>query len=103
MTFTVRAPASSANLGPGFDSLGLSVPLFTTLRVTPQQVTEVVPLGEELPAMLQYLSAPGAEDADTVDSICGHSTHLPSNPLRHDRNRRSSNRTPMSVSSPSTA
>ena len=48
MTFTVRAPASSANLGPGFDSLGLSVPLFTTLRVTPQEVTEVVPLGPAL-------------------------------------------------------
>lgn len=48
VTFTVRAPASSANLGPGFDSLGLSVPLYTTLRVTPQDVTEVVPLGAEL-------------------------------------------------------
>lgn len=46
--FTVRAPASSANLGPGFDSLGLSLPLFTTLTVTPQAVTEVVPLGPEL-------------------------------------------------------
>ncbi|PTA67617.1 homoserine kinase [Deinococcus arcticus] len=48
MTFTVRAPASSANLGPGFDSLGLSVPLYTTVRVTPQAVTEVVPLGADL-------------------------------------------------------
>lgn len=47
-SFTVRAPASSANLGPGFDSLGLSVPLFTTLRVTPQERTEIVPLGEAL-------------------------------------------------------
>ncbi|GHF47098.1 homoserine kinase [Deinococcus metalli] len=47
-TFTVRAPASSANLGPGFDSLGLSVPLYTTLRVTPQAVTQVVPLGPDL-------------------------------------------------------
>lgn len=46
--FTVRAPASSANLGPGFDSLGLSVPLYTVLHVTPQDVTEVVPLGPEL-------------------------------------------------------
>lgn len=46
--FTVRAPASSANLGPGFDSLGLSVPLYTTLRVTPQDKAEVVPLGTEL-------------------------------------------------------
>lgn len=47
-TFTVRAPASSANLGPGFDSLGLSVPLYTTLRVTPQATTEIVPMGAEL-------------------------------------------------------
>ncbi|MFB9995491.1 homoserine kinase [Deinococcus oregonensis] len=46
--FTVRAPASSANLGPGFDSLGLSVPLYTTLRVTPQHQTEVVPMGAGL-------------------------------------------------------
>ncbi|MDB5045214.1 MAG: serine kinase, partial [Deinococcus sp.] len=46
--FTDRAPASSANLGPGFDSLGLSVPLYTTLRVTPQTVTEVVPMGAGL-------------------------------------------------------
>ncbi|WP_407569356.1 homoserine kinase [Deinococcus altitudinis] len=47
-TFTVRAPASSANLGPGFDSLGISLGLFTTLRVTRQARTEVVPLGPDL-------------------------------------------------------
>jgi len=44
----VRAPASSANLGPGFDSLGLSLSLFTTLRVTRQARTEIVPLGADL-------------------------------------------------------
>ncbi|MGY2893313.1 homoserine kinase [Deinococcus sp. UYEF24] len=47
-SFTVRAPASSANLGPGFDSLGISLGLFTTLRVTRQAQTEVVPLGPDL-------------------------------------------------------
>lgn len=47
-TFTVRVPASSANLGPGFDSLGISLGLFTTLRVTRQSRTEVVPLGPDL-------------------------------------------------------
>lgn len=47
-SLTVRAPASSANLGPGFDSLGLSLPLYTTLTVTPQAVTEVMPSGSEL-------------------------------------------------------
>ena len=47
-SFTVRAPASSANLGPGFDSLGISLGLFTTLRVTRQAFTQVVPLGPDL-------------------------------------------------------
>jgi homoserine kinase len=47
-SFTVRAPASSANLGPGFDSLGVSLGLFTTLTVTRQSRTEVVPLGPDL-------------------------------------------------------
>ena len=47
-SFTVYAPASSANLGPGFDCLGLSLPLYTSLRAAPQAVTEVCPLGETL-------------------------------------------------------
>jgi len=29
----IRVPASSANLGPGFDSFGLAVPLYLTVRV----------------------------------------------------------------------
>jgi homoserine kinase len=34
MKTTIRVPASSANLGPGFDSLGLSLQLYLTLTVT---------------------------------------------------------------------
>ena len=30
---TVKIPATSANLGPGFDSLGLALEIFTTVRV----------------------------------------------------------------------
>jgi homoserine kinase len=30
--FTVRVPASSANLGPGFDSLGLALGIYLTCR-----------------------------------------------------------------------
>lgn len=37
--FTVRAPASSANLGPGFDALGLALDLWNDLDVDPT-VTE---------------------------------------------------------------
>lgn len=33
-TVTVRVPGTSANLGPGFDSLGLAVSLYDTLSVT---------------------------------------------------------------------
>ena len=35
---TVRAPATSANLGPGFDALGLALELHNTFRVAPAEV-----------------------------------------------------------------
>jgi homoserine kinase len=31
---TVQAPATSANLGPGFDSLGLALSLYDTVRAS---------------------------------------------------------------------
>ena len=34
-SFTVRVPASSANLGPGFDALGLALGVYLTCRVRP--------------------------------------------------------------------
>lgn len=39
---TVKVPASSANLGPGFDTLGLAVGLYDTVEV------EIIPAGLEL-------------------------------------------------------
>jgi homoserine kinase len=33
-TFTIRVPATSANIGPGFDVVGLSLSLYLTLTVT---------------------------------------------------------------------
>src|SRR5690349_6728830 len=35
MFTTVRVPASSANLGPGFDALGLALSLYLTCRFQP--------------------------------------------------------------------
>ena len=35
MRFTVKAPASSANLGPGFDAIGLALDLWNELTVEP--------------------------------------------------------------------
>ncbi|AQQ54548.1 homoserine kinase [Planococcus lenghuensis] len=33
--FSVRVPASTANLGPGFDSIGLAIDLYLTVQVSP--------------------------------------------------------------------
>ncbi len=52
----VRVPASSANLGPGFDTLGLALAIYLTCRFRPAQKTTVrasgrdtasIPLGED--------------------------------------------------------
>src|SRR3712207_5878327 len=44
MRFTVRAPASSANLGPGFDALGLALDLWNEVVVDPAGPPDVVTL-----------------------------------------------------------
>ena len=44
--FTVRVPATSANLGPGFDALGLALSLANEVRVSPSDRVEVIIAGE---------------------------------------------------------
>ncbi len=39
---TVRVPATSANLGPGFDTLGLAFALYNTFTFAPAEHTEVI-------------------------------------------------------------
>jgi homoserine kinase len=43
---SVRVPGSSANLGPGFDTLALAVPLFLTARAHASDSFHVELLGE---------------------------------------------------------
>ena len=43
----IKIPATSANLGPGFDALGLSLGLFNEVEITEQKVTSVSLNGEE--------------------------------------------------------
>ena len=33
MKVSVKVPASSANLGPGFDCLGLALPIYNTITI----------------------------------------------------------------------
>jgi homoserine kinase len=44
MRFTVRAPASAANLGPGFDALGLALDLWNEVVVDPAGPSDAVTL-----------------------------------------------------------
>lgn len=46
----IKVPGSSANLGPGFDSLGLALTVYLTLEVEKADKWEVVPLSEQLSA-----------------------------------------------------
>ncbi len=45
---TVRIPASTANLGPGFDCLGLALDLYNTVELSLAALTEVTVTGEGL-------------------------------------------------------
>ncbi|WP_108670668.1 homoserine kinase [Peribacillus acanthi] len=46
--FSIRVPASTANLGPGFDSIGLALNLYLTVDVYESTDWKVVPLSKEL-------------------------------------------------------
>ncbi len=58
VSFTVRVPATSANLGPGFDALGLALTLYDTVSAELSDVTSVDIAGEgagELPTDESHL------------------------------------------------
>lgn len=47
-SFSIKVPASTANLGPGFDSVGLSLSLYLTLEVEPSIHWEISSTSPEL-------------------------------------------------------
>jgi homoserine kinase len=52
MRFTLRAPASSANLGPGFDTIGLALDIWNTVTIdTDGTAGEVTNTGTEAPLL----------------------------------------------------
>ena len=46
--FMIKVPASTANLGPGFDSLGLALGLYLTIQGSAADKWEVIPASREL-------------------------------------------------------
>lgn len=63
-----RAPASAANLGPGFDTLAVALTLYTEVEVTPAPSLRVTTAGEgsDLPADASHLAA------RVVTEVLGH-------------------------------
>lgn len=47
MVATVRVPATSANLGPGFDVLGLALPMWNTVAIAAAERTTITHTGPE--------------------------------------------------------
>lgn len=57
-SFTITVPATSANIGPGFDVVGLSLSLYLTLKVT---ISPPTPTSPPRPPILTY-SGEGADE-----------------------------------------
>lgn len=53
-SFTISVPASSANIGPGFDSLGLALDLYLTLTVSENDAWKIYQQSLLLPACNNY-------------------------------------------------
>jgi homoserine kinase len=65
MNLAVHVPASSANLGPGFDVLGMALSLYATVALCP--IGETEPASDGHPAMHAFVHA-GGQGALWVDS-----------------------------------
>ncbi|KAH9922688.1 ribosomal protein S5 domain 2-type protein, partial [Amylocystis lapponica] len=57
-SFTIRVPATSANIGPGFDVVGLSLSLYLTLTVTVAAPSHASPAA---PPVIEYTGEGAAE------------------------------------------
>ncbi|HLI00019.1 MAG TPA: homoserine kinase [Acidimicrobiales bacterium] len=66
-----RAPASSANLGPGFDTLAVAVGLYVEVEVTPAPTLTVTSRGEgaDLPCDRHHLAARVAIEVAGTDRL----------------------------------
>ncbi|TFE30714.1 homoserine kinase [Cohnella luojiensis] len=49
----VKVPASTANLGPGFDSLGMALSLYSWISMTPAESTRIILVGDNLEGISQ--------------------------------------------------
>ncbi|MFT9487683.1 MAG: homoserine kinase [Tepidibacillus sp.] len=67
--FEVKVPGSTANLGPGFDSLGLALPLYLTIRLKPAAKTSIKIIGD-------HLSSLPRDRSNLIYQVMEHLFHL---------------------------
>jgi homoserine kinase len=77
-SFTIRVPATTANLGSGFDCLGLALGLYNTIQVAPAQALELVVEGEGAASLPRHA---GNRVAQAMQRAC-EAIGKPSPPLR---------------------
>src|SRR5579863_407630 len=63
-----RCPASSANLGPGFDALALALSLYVEVDVSPSEELSILSAGEGA----EYATDANHLAARVVRDVCGH-------------------------------
>lgn len=55
MTFRIQVPGSTANLGPGFDSIGVALPFYLTVEASLSTKWQVGHIGPNLPPVSEVL------------------------------------------------
>lgn len=69
--FTIRVPASSANIGPGFDSAGIAIERYLTLHVAPGEEWKFEHQSPYLPDVPHYEGHFIYQTAKKVAASCG--------------------------------
>lgn len=72
--FEVKVPGSTANLGPGFDSFGLALPLFLTIRVKTAKQTLIKLVGDNLELVPTDESNLVYKTIEDFHNLFGHKT-----------------------------
>ena len=66
----IRVPATSANLGPGFDSCGIALSAYLTINVLGESEFWEIQhtMGEEIPTNEKFINSNGIENCTRINT-----------------------------------
>ncbi len=73
MQFTVKVPASTSNLGPGFDTLGLALNLYNEYQFSTEGIASPAARNEDSPAVI---ASEAKQSLDESSAILDYSSNL---------------------------